>query len=287
MSKQNSPTLLNLAILLVLLFGFNHLCYAREDVIYLKNGSTYRGVIVAETPGLNYTIRLHGGYEVVVSDKVVQRVKREPEKGPAENVYDSSEMRYEKVHYKSAYFFYRERGFCFQWQTIVGLIDGMRFLFGYKFNPYAALTGGLGFEYANTLTDAPYPVSNGYFPFFVSLTGDVLKARLTPVYYAEVGYTVVMNRNLQTPSEDGYYRSPPSFYVSYGGVTSGVGFGLRRYMRHANVLLSLNANAGYLKIKSSDFNGSYNHLTGQLYYTDTTKLWLIVQPSLRFAVCFN
>jgi len=42
-----------------------------EDVIYLKDGSIYRGVIIEEVPGQNRKIRIMGGSVVSVQEEMI------------------------------------------------------------------------------------------------------------------------------------------------------------------------------------------------------------------------
>lgn len=277
--------------LLLMICGFSHTCHAgSEDVVYLKNGSIYRGVIVDQQAGQSYTIRIAGGSKIVLALSDVEKVRKEPRQSPLEYYYDSLRHRDIRITHRSYYYHYRQQGFTMQWQTIVGLIDGMRLSFGYRFNTYAALSLGSGFEYGNTVTPAPYAASNGYFPALLNLTGDILKTKWTPYYSVEIGYTFPMNRDLLSPSPYDYYygTTPPSQYHSYGGVTSGVGFGLRKYFRNISFLLSINVNVGYLRIKTSDFQ-SYNPYPSQGppgYYDSFTANYLVVQPSVRVGLCF-
>lgn len=269
--------------------ALSHPCRAGgEDVVYLRNGSVYRGVIVDQEAGESYTIRIFGGSTIVVAVADVQKVRRERATGPIEYEYDAYRQRDIRVRRRSQYFDYRQRGFTMQWQTIVGLIDGMRLTCGYRFNRFAALGVSGGFEYGNSVNQAhvPYAVSNGYFPILLCLSGDVLKERLTPFYSFEIGYTFPMNKLLYDPGYDGFYYgpTPPNQYVSYGGVTSGAGFGLRKYLRHISFLLSLNMNVGYLRIQTT-YN-SYDNLTHVYSSNAITANWLSLQPSLRFGLCF-
>ena len=278
-------------VLILLMVTFTHAsCASAVDVVYLKNGSIYRGVIIHEISGINYTIRLFGGSQVVVSAAEVKEVKRKRSLAPVEYQSDSVRNRYNRVPYRSRYFRYRESGFFAQWQNIVGLIDGMRLTFGYKFNRYAAVGLGSGFEYGNTLADAPYAASNGYFPLFAYLSGDMTKTKFTPFYSFEAGYSFPLNPILYTPSHDGMYFSPPSTYWHHGGLTSGFGVGLKRYSRHlAAFIVSLNLNLGYFNIKSSDFH-PYSTPSGggsAGYYTTYTARYLAIQPSLRFGISFK
>jgi hypothetical protein len=277
---KTKKNLLHLAFILI-----TAICYAGgEDVVYLKNGSVYRGVIIEEKPMQSYTIRIYGGTTFVLAVADVQRVSRERQTGPVEYIYDSIRNRRIRVHLKTHYFLYPDHGFFGQWQTVVGWTDGMRLYSGYRFNPYLAIGLGLGFEYGNTTNWTPYAASNGYLPMLLYMTGDILKSKWTPYYSIEAGYNLAMNKYLQTPDDDGIVIYPKSYFTSYGGVTSGAGFGVREYTRHhCSLMLSLNMNVGYLRIKT---DGPYDPGNRTLIATTSTSNWLALQPTLRFGVSF-
>jgi hypothetical protein len=190
-----------------------------------------------------------------------------------------------------------EHGFFLQWQTILGAIDGMRVIMGYRINRYVALGIGMGGEYGATLGEpanvyspsnpnfAPsYVYNSGYSPFFVYLTGDILKTKFTPFYSFEIGYNLPWYPHLQTDSDDGANWGPYSFYNNHGGPTAGLGFGCRMYTRkRSNISLSVNMNAGYLSIQTNAYQGSGT--IAPIYVTTTSK-YTLAQPSVRFSVGF-
>jgi hypothetical protein len=58
-----------------------------EDVIYLKDGSVIRGIIIERVPGETYKIEIAGGSVLVVDAREVERIIREEKKvagGPVE-----------------------------------------------------------------------------------------------------------------------------------------------------------------------------------------------------------
>jgi hypothetical protein len=273
-------------LVLISFIAFAYQGYAgTQDVIYMKDGSIYRGTIISQVAGVSYTIQVYGGYTYVLAAGDVKRITQESSPSPRKLSNDTLPHRRTRPAYTN-YYEYEEKGIFGQIQTAVGLIDGMRATLGYKINRYAALGVTGGFEYGNTVSQAPYAASNGYFPLLLTFTGDCLKRRVTPWYSVEAGYNFVLNKLLWDPSYDGYYYSPPSSYVSYGGVTSGVGVGLRRYsVTRYSWILSAHINLGYLRIQTTSYTPSSTGPT--LITSSSTANWLAVQPSLRFAFCFQ
>lgn len=90
-----------LALLLSILFSIPHVSAQRdmEDVIYLKNGSVYRGDIIATDPGKSYKIEIAGGSIIFISIAEVDKVMREARKYDPERPESRHDRRHKGEHY--------------------------------------------------------------------------------------------------------------------------------------------------------------------------------------------
>lgn len=270
-------------------------------VLYLKNGTILPCERYRHIPGGPYQVQTNRVIQIEISEDSVFFA------GPIHHhVLNGYELDCKYDSIKKTYVdlpnhFVHEHGFFFQWQVSVGLIDGMRFIMGYRFNRYAALGFGIGGEYGVTLSEsdnydgpvsrnrAPsYVYNSGYSPFYLYLTGDFLKTKATPFYSFELGYYLPWYPNQQTNREDGAVPPPYNYYTNYGGLTSGLGLGCRFYSRRrSNVSISLNMNVGYMSIKTNAFAGYPNpNYPFNPIYVATTSKYLMTQPSLRFSAGF-
>jgi len=294
---KNDP-LLSAVLFLLFTLVLCQPCIAGSDkrVLYLKNGTILRC--------WNYHYR-NESYKVMFSRDHFTTI-------PDSMVFDEGvihrhalkeyelDYRYDSVsgtYVRLPSFYKRERGFFFKWQVSFIAIDGMRLMAGYRINNYVAVGLGFGGEYGLTFAEpsgdyaptnpnfaASYVYNSGYTPFFLYVTGDILKTQITPFYSVEAGYNLPWYPHLETDSDDGAVTGPYSYYTNYGGPTAGVGFGGRAYTRkRCNLSLSLNVNAGYVSIKTDGVQGLTSPPYTPIYVTTTSK-YTMMQLSLRFSV---
>ncbi len=170
----------------------------KEDVIYLKNGSIYKGSIIEQVPNVSYKIEIAGGSVIVVYAADVQRVTREErmplvtgQSGAAlhtQDEYMDTRHRYRRDS-NSGLRGYKDNGGFLQVQLDVQWAGGSaRLIGGYKINQFAMVGVGVGFGGVtfganNVSIDNPNePYSGFYFPFFVYYSGDILHKNITPFY---------------------------------------------------------------------------------------------------------
>jgi len=270
-----------------------------KDVLYLKSGTIYRGQIIEHNDSI-CRIRLATDSIVTIATDEIQMKDRVSEYYPLEYKYDLITKKYIARERSLPYYYFRHPGFFLQWQTNIGLIDGMRIVMGCRLNSYFSLGLGIGAEYGVTLYEpahiiypanpnfAPsYTYNSGYSPLFVYLTGDILKTRITPFYSFEAGYYLPWYKHLQTNPDDGEIQPPYSYYTNYGGPTVGGGIGLRIHCgEHCNITLSLNMNAGHVRIRTDAYQPFGQYIPGGPpgYYTSSTANYLMTQPSFRFSI---
>ena len=77
------------------------------------------------------------------------------------------------------------------------LFSGMQTIFGYKFNPYLGIGGGIGIErFTNLPTYSYYTANFTLMPVFAEVRYTILKTRVSPVIALQGGYKWLIN----TPS---------------------------------------------------------------------------------------
>lgn len=240
----------------LLLFGASVFAQSNmEDVIYLKNGSIYRGLIIEQVPNASYKIEIAGGSIIAVSLAEVEKITKE--KRFAAPAIDNREY-YSGDNYRmnGPDFFYRQRDTStvpvyLRKRRFFGSVEfrpgynniGLRFVRGYKFGQFGFL--GLGFGFDAVSFDKKFSTGRGifnnsnvndglYIPLYVQYSGEILKKRITPYYFVEAGYAF-------HPTNP--FVSNPNGNKRYGGLTAAAGFGVKMYSKgRTSFALNLNAN---------------------------------------------
>ncbi|MCW5909019.1 MAG: hypothetical protein KIS94_14230 [Chitinophagales bacterium] len=221
-----------------------------EDVVYLKSGNIYRGIIIEQVPNESIKIQIAGGSVFSIAVSEIQKITKEQrwkspyktaeggtsvptESKPAASRYtkqDSSYIpRYKK---KKGYFFLAElRG---------GPANGgVRIINGYKFGRFGFLGAGVGVDGASFSAFMGPNMGNGnfrsdglYLPIVIRYQGDILRTRITPFYYVEAGYAF--------HPTDSYMFDPE--IGSHGGPIATAGFGCKfNTKRRVNFNVNINA----------------------------------------------
>ena len=181
-----------------------------QEVVYLKNGSVVRGVVIEQVPGVSLKVQTSDGSIFAYQMSEVVKITKE------------------SANYKNGFFLRLNnnsgnsvgyKGFIDLGYTIgVGFwsIDRLELStsHGYQFNPYLYVGGGVA---ANYYFDAE---SFGL-PFFAHVRGNILNNKISPYVDFRIGYS---------PLEDvrGFYMAPSigckiySFNVSLGYVVQKV-----------------------------------------------------------------
>lgn len=175
-----------------------------QDVVYLKNGSIIRGQIVAMNTAESVTIEVMGGSTFVYPMDEVDRITTEASKYKKPKQEISSK--------KKGYFNTTEIGVNlgtpsgYYYQTMSGF--SVHNINGYYFNRFLGVGAGIGIDYygANEL-----PIT----PIYLRVEGQLLSARITPVYFMETGYGLPW---MHTRNE---------YTTIYGGMMFNAGVGIR------------------------------------------------------------
>ncbi len=190
--------------ILFLLFVFvGNLIQAQDEtraLIYLKDGSTLRAVILEQKPE-GIKVRLSGGAEVDFAMAEVAKIK---ENGDRYAYFDDGSMS-------------KQRGFYHEFGgqlTVSGLGEelgagnfvfgfGGQYAFGYRVNKYAAFGGGVGLRRYDTFFGDAFVQARAFLP-----TGKV-----TPTFSAEAGYGIPLyftGNNNQFETQRGGWSLRPS-----------------------------------------------------------------------------
>lgn len=278
-----------------------------EDVIYLKNGNVYRGVIVEQVPGQYYNMQTIGGniFRVDVAD--VSKISKEPRfRGPEpggrdefnrnDRIQRGGPDRESKKAYKDslkAAWTPRIKGYFFQGQLLIeNLQGGIRLVNGYKFGRFGHVGFGLGIDLSGPSvinrwsSDSNSPDFGIYFPFYIHYSGDILKKRITPFYAIELGYTVG-----RTP-DNNYYSTydcidciPTTQYgQTVHGAMGGAGIGVR-FNTRKRLNFSLLFNVNFKNIGYKNYDVYYDQYGNYIQSTRLERTTL-VYPGLRLGLGF-
>lgn len=150
-----------------------------EDVVYLKNGSVIRGMIVEQIPNKTLKIKTVNRNVFVFEFAEIEKITKEEIPSGGGQVYppdeDVSQTKYVK-----------ENGF----ESTVdfglgGLVDwgspalSLNVIAGYRFLPQLFFGGGTGIEFYD---------SRSMLPLFANIRTDFIKARVTPFFAVSAGY---------------------------------------------------------------------------------------------------
>lgn len=267
-----------------------------EDVIYLKNGSVYRGVIIEQIPNVSMKIKTLGGNVFAVTmpeiEKITKEEKPAPPRGeePRYGMYHGFPPYGDRYHGKdSTYrkFKYPNSGRFALLQILVeNRQGGVRLVQGYKFNRHAALGLGIGADFVfsspfnRRINNLPSTALSGvYVPLYLHLTGDMFPARITPFYAVEAGYFIA---GLQRGRDrhDVSFRKPDAH-----GPMASAGLGVKfNSKRGLNFSILFNMNMKNVNYKE---NVTYYDVFGNPYVRNERKNATLVFPGIRFGLGFT
>lgn len=286
--KNMKTVIAAFALLILPILGFAQ--SGMEDVIYLKNGSVYRGVIIEQVPNESMKIRSAGGNVFAVNMNDVERIAKEelavrPAVGYGQDMPSCGWM----SAMRDTTFVTRQRGFFFQSQILLeNMQGGVRLISGYKAGRFGEFGIGIGFD--RVFSSPANERLNGfekealaglYLPLFFYHARDLYSnRRITPFYAIEAGYAMAWEGIDGEFAEDAMGRRPQ------GGPIGGAGLGFKMYSKrnrgHFSVLFNVNfKRVGYER----DVNvfDSAGQLTGTFVGEGTANL---VFPGVRFGIGF-
>lgn len=264
-----------------------------EDVVYLNNGSILRGIIIEQVPNKSLKVQIAGGSVFHIELNEVTRITKEPPTAASAVLRDGRQDRGSGVSRDtsaSAPFEYRRKGYFFQGQLLLELLQGgVRVVNGYRFGRFGHLGIGVGIDLSGpsmSMSDnwgGPGHLTSGvYLPIYLHYSGEILKRRVTPFYALEVGYAALVAGDGMYEEDYGYTSGA---YEQRGGAMWGLGIGVRfKTKRRLNFSLLLNVNA-----KNVSYREYYYWFDDamQTYYSESQRVHrTLVYPGLRFGIGF-
>lgn len=225
-----------------------------EDVIYLKNGSVYRGIIIEQIPNQSMKIETVGGNIFAVKMDEVEKIAKErlaavaPDRGAAWPGHGHGMGPWGR---RDTTFTARTRGFFFQSQILVeNTQGGVRLIGGYKLGRFGDLGIGIGFD--RVFSSPANERLNGldrknlaglYLPLYLYHSRDMYNnRRFTPTMAAEVGYAMAWE------GVDGEFAEDDFGFRPKGGVMAGIGFGFKVYPKRHRGHMSILFNLSYKQV---------------------------------------
>ena len=202
---KNHITLYSFIFILCFLFSFHSVSAQTntQDVIFLKDGSIYRGQISGTTTDGSIKLLTSDNNLIVFNKAQIDSMKQEKAKGVTLSKFTPKSKGYFNI-------------------TNVGLMageNGAGALFetvnGYRFCHLLEVGGGLGIEYTNVVL----------MPLYLSVRSDLLKGKTTPFVHLDCGYNFyVGSRN----NYNYYYNDLSLQKYSYrGGLNASGGVGVK------------------------------------------------------------
>ena len=283
----------HLLLLTILLLPFGLFAQQQfEDVVYLNNGSVYRGVIIEQVPGVSLKIQIMGGSIVAVAMNDVAKLTKET---PFGDVTTAPPMKDEPAERVKTPFTPRLKGYFFQGQLLLEAGQlGMRVVNGYKFGRFGhvgigvGVDGAVGSPFNRVLNDLDMgSMAGAYFPLYVYYAGDILNSRVTPFYAIEAGYAA-LGPQTGLYADDYYEYGGYSYQTSQvvsGGAMGSVGIGVRfNTRRRVNFSLLLNANFKNMTYEENFY--LYDDIDGIYESYGTRKNATLLMMGMRFGIGF-
>lgn len=157
------------------------------DVVYLKNGSMVKGVIVEQVPGKSIKIKTADGSEFVYGIAEVERFTREE----TESNHSSNSCFYKARNWANGDYRQKDKGYFAE----IGLLGNssayaVRVTNGYKFGRLGYLGVGVGLENVALNSGERLPELS----LNLIYAGDLMNRKVTPFYQIEAGYGFSLDR---------------------------------------------------------------------------------------------
>ena len=197
-----------LILILTLILGVSQLSFSQEflqEVVYLKNGSIIRGVIIEQVPNESLKIKTSDGSIFVYTIPEIQKITKEE---PIQTNFKRRKTFNGFADNTKGY-----KGFV-NLTVGGGLGDygdnniGLSTSHGYQFNPYIYLGAGVGLSYY-------FDYETTFVPIFLDFKANLKEGKITPFAGVKLGYSMF--------DGTGFYFNPTvgikfakSFNVSLG-----------------------------------------------------------------------
>lgn len=259
-----------------------------DDILTLKNGTTYAGKIVQIIPDSLYKIEILGGSVIAIPYANVIDIYKEKSNHPRHQYqFDTTDGAYHLYTPYSNFYRYRPRGYFVQAHLHTVVEYGIDVINGYKFNQYASLGVGVGIHayiLPFPLTDAVTGCAGGYVPVYLHFCGDILRSRITPYYSFSAGYGIGLNGFYQySYSELGVAGSYGRTVTLRGGAMGAAGFGVKIYNRHVYPSLGAHLTVQQASFSRDDYQPDGSGGTSHSYSGGGGAM---IIPSFDIGICF-
>lgn len=281
---------------LVLLTFSSYAQNQTEDVVYLKNGSIYRGAIIEQIPNESLKVQIMGGSIIAVQMVNVDKITKEAPFSAQPTINAVQPEKPQQVERVKTPFEPRKKGYFFQGHVLMELMQGgIRVVNGYKFGQFAHLGIGVGFDALgatplNQAVNGLYAsdLAGVYLPIYLYYAGDILSSRVTPFYAIEAGYTHPLTANngpFDNTNDIGFGGSSTT-QIDNGGAMATAGIGVR-FNTKRRINLSLLLNVGIKNVQYSEMYYLYDEVDGIYESYGTTGLnATLITGGLRFGIGF-
>lgn len=266
-----------------------------EDVVYLKDGSQYRGVIVEQVPNQSLKVQITGGSIIALKMSEVDKITKEAPFMQQPKVQRALPKATPKEKRAKIPFEPRIKGYFFQGQLLMEAVQGgIRIVNGYKFGRFGHVGIGLGIDLLavtplNRTTNglASTDLSGGYLPLYVYYAGDILSKKVTPFYVIEAGYVhPMMRHSRRVILPEGGMEYNETYQIDGGGAMGSIGLGVR-FNTSRRINFSLLLNVGVKNVRYSDLYYLYDNVNGTYDTYGTTGLnATLINGGLRFGIGF-
>lgn len=175
-----------LILVAVIGFGFCANAHNRQDVVYLKNGSIIRGIIIEQVPNQSIKIETADGNTFVYQIDEIAKMTKEMSRRTGTDSYRNSSFYETEPGYSGSV----NLGYAFEVGDYGVERLKLHVVNGYRFNPYFYLGFGTGLNY---YSDADAAV----LPLFVNFKVDFLRSRVLPYFSLDAGYSFDLTNSFE------------------------------------------------------------------------------------------
>ncbi|MFZ4546786.1 MAG: hypothetical protein ACOYN4_05100 [Bacteroidales bacterium] len=237
-----------IALFLIVAVG-NSFGQSKEDVVYLNNGSIFRGKVVENVTGVRTSIEILGRNLIVIPDSAIKMILMD-QKVPGKERQNMGSP----VEMNASINFYGG--------SENSNSGGLTFITAYRFPCRLSVGAGVGMEW----------FEHQQIPFIAEAKYYFLKSFWSPFVYAQGGYAVPMTK-----------KSDGDWSENYGGWLAGTGCGIRFNFSKRNALVF---SFGYRYQKTKTLVNSYPWMSSIQQY-NTTRYDEYNRLAFSFGFLFN